>query len=212
MRRAVLLLVLAGCGGEETAEKVPEGPHPALTQPWLVEEQPAPEKFRARFETTIGPIVIEATRAWAPHGVDRLHQLISIGYFDGASFFRVLDSLVQFGIHRDPEVNAAWANRMIPADPVRQSNLPGTVTFAQRGGPSMRSTQLFVNLAVNDYLDASGFAPVARVVEGLDVVRKLYAGYGETPVQGRILELGDRYLDETFPEIDRITGARIVPD
>jgi len=210
MRPTLLLVLLAACSGGEPAAKPKDDARAALTQPWLIDQEVAPETFRARFETTKGTFVIEATRAWAPHGVDRLYQLISIGYFDGARFFRVLDSLVQFGISGDPDVNAAWANRMIPADPVRQSNGPGMVTFAHRGRPDMRSTQLFVNLAGNDYLDSQGFAPVARVIDGLDVVRRLYSGYGESPDQSRIVAYGDRYLAESYPALDRIERVRLI--
>jgi hypothetical protein len=40
-----------------------------------------PQVFQVKFETSQGDIVVEATRAWAPHGVDRFHELVRMGYF-----------------------------------------------------------------------------------------------------------------------------------
>lgn len=47
---------------------------------------------------------------------------------------------------------------------MKASNKIGTVTFASAGA-NTRSTQLFVNLADNTYLDAQGFAPFGEVIE-----------------------------------------------
>ena len=61
-----------------------------------------------------------------------------------------------------------------------------------------------------------GFSPVGKVIEGMEVVDKLYAGYGEGrprgrgPDQMRIQAEGNAYLDELFPELDSIRTARIV--
>ena len=46
-------------------------------------------------------------------------------------------------------------------------------------GPNTRTTQLFINLADNRRLDAEVFAPLGTVIEGMAVVERLYAGYGE---------------------------------
>jgi hypothetical protein len=42
----------------------------------------APDSFDVRFETSRGPFVVRARRAWAPHGVDRFHALVQAGFFD----------------------------------------------------------------------------------------------------------------------------------
>ncbi|MGH7699737.1 MAG: peptidylprolyl isomerase [Gemmatimonadales bacterium] len=175
----------------------------------------AADTFRARFETSEGDFVIEVHRDWAPLGADRFHELVSSGYYDGARFFRVLPGFVaQFGIHGDPQVAAAWRERRIADDPVRESNARGTVTFAT-GGPDTRTTQVFINYADNGRLDAMGFAPFGRVVEGMDVVDRLHAGYGEGaprgpgPDQSRIQAEGNAYLEREFPELDYVRRAAI---
>jgi len=176
----------------------------------------APDVFKVRFETTKGPFVVEVTRAWAPNGADRVYNLVSNGFYDDTRFFRVVSGfMTQFGINGDPAVGAAWKTATISDDPVSQSNVRGTVTFAMRG-PNTRTTQLFINTVDNMRLDNMGFSPVGRVIEGMEVVDKLYAGYGEGrprgrgPDQMRIQSEGNAYLDELFPDLDSIRTARIV--
>lgn len=177
----------------------------------------SPAVFRVKFETNKGDFVVEARRKWGPHGADRLYNLARAGFFDGSRFFRVRAGFVaQFGIPGDPAVAATWKSQTIPDDPVRQSNTRGTVSYAMTG-PDARTTQLFVNLGDNSRLDREGFAPVGRVVEGMEVVDRLYAGYGEAAgggmrggKQGVIFEGGNAYLDREFPLLDRLLRARIV--
>jgi peptidyl-prolyl cis-trans isomerase A (cyclophilin A) len=167
--------------------------------------------FRVRFETSRGTFVVEAQRAWSPNGVDRFHQLVSSGFYDNNRFFRVVPGfVVQFGIHGDPSVARQWEQLAIPDDPVVQSNRRGTLTFAT-AGPNTRTTQLFINFADNLNLDAMGFSPFGRVIEGMDVVDRIHAGYGERPEQGRIATEGNAYLEREFPELDFIRTARVLP-
>jgi hypothetical protein len=48
-------------------------------------------------------------------------------------------------------------------------------------------------------------------VDGMDVVDKIYSGYGQRPDQQRITEEGDAYIAKNFPMIDKITAAKILP-
>lgn len=176
----------------------------------------APDTFKVAFETTKGKIVVEFHRDWAPLGVDRLHHLVKIGYFEEIAFYRVLDDfMAQFGSHGDPEINKLWMFASIKDDPVKEKNTRGRFTFANRG-PNTRSNQFFINTADNSYLDGMGFAPMGEVVEGMEVVDKLYAGYGEGyprgrgPHQGKIASDGNAYLKEEFPKLDYVKSAALV--
>ena len=175
-----------------------------------------PTVFRARFETSEGDFVIEVQREWAPLGAERFYGLVRDGYYDGVRFFRVIPGfMAQFGIHGDPRVSALWRDRRIPDDSVRQRNTRGMISFAT-AGPNTRTTQVFINYRDNSRLDAMGFAPFGRVVEGMDVVDRLYGGYGEGapdgrgPNQSRVQAEGNAYLERDFPELDHVKRAAIV--
>ncbi len=198
--------------------------------PLRARQAQAPAVFHTRVETSKGTFVLEIRRDWAPHGADRFHQLVESGFFDDSRFFRVVAGFIaQFGVAGNPAVTAAWQDRTIPDDPVRQSNARGTIAFAMTG-PGTRSTQLYVNLADNSRLDAQGFAPIGRIVSGtggtrgmpgggMDVVDRLYAGYGEQSGggmragrQGKLLAGGNAWLDTEFPKLDRLLRARILEE
>ncbi len=176
----------------------------------------APETFQAKFQTNEGDFVIQVNRDWAPRGADRFYNLVDNGFYDGCRFFRVLDGfMAQFGINGDPEVSAVWREQQIKDDPNKQSNTRGRVSFAM-AGPDTRTTQLFINFGDNSGLDSRGFSPFGEVIEGMDVVDKLYSGYGEGdprgngPAQGRIQHEGNPYLNAEFPKLDYIKHAQIV--
>lgn len=179
----------------------------------------APATVTADVETSRGTVTIELTRAWAPAGVDRFYNLARAGYYDDSRFFRVIYGYVaQFGIAGDPAIAKAWSQRRIPADPVREHNVRGTITFAQFK-PTDRTTNVFFNLRDNPELDTLRFAPFGRVVQGMEVVDSLYAFYGEFPAADaplgdpkRLYGESNRYLDAKFPLLDRIVRITIRPD
>ena len=170
----------------------------------------APDSFVVALTTNRGAVVIVVHRDWAPLGADRVYRLIRARFYDGARFFRVISRFVaQFGLPADPGRSQPWSKQPIPDDPVRRSNLHGTLTFAT-AGPNTRTTQLFINLADNPRLDALGFAPIGRVMKGLTTVDALNGQYGESPSQDEIERRGNAYLTRAFPKLDYIRTARVV--
>lgn len=185
-----------------------------LMNPAALTEQ-APATYKVKFDTSKGAFVIQVTRAWAPVGADRFYNLVKNGFFDNGRFFRdIAGFMVQFGLNGDPAVNAKWRVARIPDDKVAQSNTRGMITFAT-SGPNARTTQVFINFGDNSNLNSMGFAPFGRVVSGMDVVDKLYSGYGEGapngagPDQGRIQLEGNAYLTKSFPKLDYVKKATI---
>jgi len=181
----------------------------SLANPAALKEQ-APAIFKAKFDTSKGPFVVEVHRDWAPNGADRFYNLVKNGFFDNTRFFRVMpDFMVQFGINGDPKISEVWRPARIPDDRVMQSNRRGMVTFATSGRDS-RTTQVFINFADNSGLDGQGFAPFGQVISGMNnVVDKIHSGYGETPNQGNIQMQGNAYLEKTFPNLDYVKKATI---
>ena len=185
-----------------------EGSKEKLKTPSALTEQ-APATYKAKFDTSKGPFVIEVHRAWAPNGADRFYNLVKNGFFDDTRFFRVVpDFMVQFGIHGDPAIQKNWANANIQDDSKNQSNKKGFVTFATRG-PNTRTTQIFVNYKDNAFLDSQGFTPFGEVTSGMDVVDKINSQYAERPNQGSIQAEGNAYLNKEFPKLDYIKKATI---
>ena len=211
----MLLSAAASCGGEEAQESAPASANPLMRPASFTET--APSLFDARFETTKGQFVVTVHRDWAPLGADRFYNLVAAGYYDGVRFHRVLEGFIaEFGIHGDPYVNVVWRKELIPEDPILESNSRGRVTFS-KSGPNARTVQVFVSYRDNSTLDEQGFAPFGEVVRGMEIVDALYAEYGDGPPRGAgvyqamAIARGNAYLDEEFPELDRIIRATIEP-
>lgn len=179
--------------------------------------RPAPEIYRVQIDTTKGKIVLEITRSLAPRGADRFYHLVETGFYDDSRFYRVIRGrFVQFGIAGSPSIAAIWRDERCPDDPVRASNVRGTFAYAMTG-PDARTTQIYINTGDQSRQDADGFAPFGRVVEGMEVVDRLYAEYGETSGggmragrQGKLFEEGNTYLDREFPQLDKLLKATII--
>jgi len=209
MRTLALVAVavaLAGCGSKDSKPKEAEKKR---------EPVQAPAVYKVRMETTKGPIVVEIHRDWAPRGADHFYTLVTEKFYDGVKFHRVVRRFAaQFGINPDLKKDQLWRSLELVDDPVKEKNKRGTLTFAKRG-PNTRTTQLFFNLSDNLTLDKDGFAPIGKVVEGLDIMDQLAFVYGDMPPMGsgpdpkKIQTTGYSYLEREFPRLDTITSAKV---
>jgi peptidyl-prolyl cis-trans isomerase A (cyclophilin A) len=206
---SVALLRAAGAPGQQ-----PTDSNGALLSPSAFAER-APETFKANFDTSAGTFVVEVHRAWAPHGADRFYNLVKSGFYDEDRFYRVTPLMAVWGLNGEPAIAKAWLGARIADDPTHlHSNTKGTVAFFQS---NKRTTQTFVNLADNSGTLDIQIVPFGEVVSGMDVVEKLYAGYGESPPNGsgpdmnRFYEEGNAYLVKEFPKLDYIRKATISP-
>ena len=207
-------------GAQRTADPAPTTPAQrralllAPTRPFWSTR--APDTVLADIETSRGVITLELIRAWAPHGVDRFYNLARAGYFDDSRFYRVVYGFIaQFGIARDPAIARLWNRQRLRPDSLRTPNVRGTMSYAQRT-PADRTTNLFINLGDNPSLDTLEFAPIGRVVQGMEVADSLYYRYGELtmaePPLGDVNRLyleSNRYMDTEYPRLDRILKITI---
>lgn len=214
----------SAAGAQEAAQgKAASGPSAPSEQPApdplrkpTLANQKAPDKFRVQFDTTQGKIVLDVDRAWSPNGADRFYNLVKIGFFEEIAFFRVIEKfMAQFGIHGDPAISRLWKLATIKDDPVVGSNLRGTLSFAKTNQPNTRTTQIFINFSDNVNLDGMGFSPFARIVEGMEVVDKIYkigegGPRGPGPNQQRIQTQGNAFLKQQYPKLDYIKSAKIL--
>lgn len=162
-----------------------------------------------------GEVVFELYSNAAPLTVANLLQYIDAGFYDGVLWHRVSRSpdetpfVVQMGgFTRDGEFLAV---KEPPFDPVAGepdngfSNLPGTIAMALRGGdPDSGTSQVFVNLADNSFLDPT-FTVFGQVVAGMDILEamaQLETGSADLDVGGTLTE-----VPTTDVVIERFTCA-----
>lgn len=133
------------------------------------------------FETTAGDIRIELFQDDAPVTVENFLGYVDDGFYRGTIFHRVIpDFVIQGGGFtaglerkptREPIVNEADNGRL---------NERGTLSMARTRDPDSATSQFFVNLADNAFLDHGerdfGYAVFARVIDGMAVVDRIAAG------------------------------------
>jgi cyclophilin family peptidyl-prolyl cis-trans isomerase len=182
---------------------------PALLNPALTNEQ-APEKFKVKFETAKGDFVVEVTKAWAPLGAERLYNLVKIGYYTDVAFYKVDGATAEFGISGNPEVSAAWHESAIKDDPPKQPNERGYVAFA-KSRPNARWAPLVVHLKSNRELDQVGYAPIGKIVQGMNVIDGLKkADPSTSPDAAKVQAGGNTYLKASFPQLDYVKSATLL--
>ena len=177
----------------------------------------APAVSTILLETSKGAMRLEMRREWAPRGVDRFYNLVRLGFYDGARFFRIrAGAWAQFGIPGDPAIAQAWRPHTMPDDPLKEPNVRGTLAYAFKD-PDGRTTQVFINLRDNRETHDKEFVPFAKVVEGMEVADALYAEYGENAGGGiragrqdPVFQGGNAWLTREFPRLDYIVRATII--
>lgn len=146
---------------------------------------------------------------WAPRGVRRFEELVRIGEMKESAVYHVdeVNGRANFGLPAEPTLMPA----PIKDDQWKMdaSNKRGTLSFASVGEDS-RANELFFNTGNNLNLDKRGFTPIGEVVgDGMDVVDKFYAGYGNKVDRITILKEGNEYLDASFPKLSKIISVDI---
>jgi peptidyl-prolyl cis-trans isomerase A (cyclophilin A) len=174
-------------------------PQPAPAPP-----APASQLVRVAFETSAGRIVVDVDKGKAPVTAGNFLRYVDNGRFNGESFYRAMpytagEGLIQGGITSD----AAKLYPAIRHEPTSQTGLKhvaGTLSVA-RGAPGSARADFFILTTDIPGFDAdparegdnAGYAAFGQVVEGMDVVRKIFAmptspTKGEGILKGQMLD------------------------
>jgi cyclophilin family peptidyl-prolyl cis-trans isomerase len=153
-----------------------------------------------RFETTLGDFTIEFYEKEAPESVANFKRYIEDEFFDGTIFHRIVPGFVIQGGGFTEDMSQ---KRTKP--PVKNEadnglkNSRGALSMARTSDINSATSQFFVNLKDNDFLDHSrgnfGYAVFARVTQGMDVIDKIAAvetgrkrGFDDVPVEAVIMK------------------------
>jgi len=152
-------------------------------------------ELMVRFETTHGGFTIELFERDAPLSVANFLQYVDDQYFDGTIFHRIVPGFVIQG----GGMTADFSQKKTRA-PVKNEaangllNERGTLSMARTDAPHSATSQFFVNLKDNEFLDyrpgQHGYAVFGRVVDGMEVIDKIAAvrtgrrsGYTDAPME-----------------------------
>ena len=158
------------------------------------------------FNTNHGPISIELNSEKAPKSAENFLQYAKEGFYNGTIFHRVIDGFMIQGGGFEPGMSQK-ANH----DPIDNeadnglSNLTGTLAMARTADPNSATSQFFINVSDNFFLDHRGktaqgwgYAVFGKVVDGMDVINKIKscqttsrAGHQDVPIDDIIIESTD---------------------
>ncbi|SDW06339.1 peptidylprolyl isomerase [Thiocapsa roseopersicina] len=154
-----------------------------------------------KLTTTLGDILVELDAEKAPKTCANFEQYVRDGHYDGTLFHRVIDGFMIQGGGMTPDF-APKPTRAPVENEAKNGlkNLNGTLAMARTMDPHSATSQFFINVADNGFLDYPGqdgwgYCVFGRVVDGMDVVNAIRGvqtgtrhGHQDVPVQDVVLE------------------------
>lgn len=157
-----------------------------------------------RFETSLGAFTIEFFDDDAPVTVENFLQYVDDGHFDGTVFHRVIPGFVIQGGGMTADLDQKPTRAPIANEAKNgRKNLRGALSMARTNDINSATSQFFVNLVDNDFLDhrpgSYGYAVFGQVVEGMDVVDRIAAvktgrmrGHDDVPLEPVVVTRAQR--------------------
>jgi cyclophilin family peptidyl-prolyl cis-trans isomerase len=148
-----------------------------------------------RFETSLGNFTIELYQKEAPVSVENFLRYVDDGHFDGTIFHRVIPGFVIQGGGLTGDMSQKKTRQPIKNEATNgMKNERGSLSMARTNDINSATSQFFVNLKDNEFLDhksgSYGYAVFGRVTDGMDVVDKIAAvktgnrkGHQDVPVE-----------------------------
>jgi peptidyl-prolyl cis-trans isomerase A (cyclophilin A) len=163
----------------------------ALTAPGSVFAQ------KVKLATSEGDIVLELDAAKAPKSVANFLQYVKSGHYNGTVFHRVISTFMIQGGGMTADLKEKTTRPPIELESRNGLvNQRGTVAMARTSDPNSATSQFFINVKDNDFLnqpqsrDGNGYAVFGKVVSGMEVVDKIKAlptGPGDVPLKPVII-------------------------
>ena len=153
-----------------------------------------------RFETSLGDFTVELFEKEAPLSVANFLEYIDSGFFDGTIFHRIVPGFVIQGGGFTEDMTQKRTNPPVKNEADNGlKNSRGTLSMARTNDINSATSQFFVNLKDNDFLDHTrgnfGYAVFAKVTAGMDVIDKIAAvetgrkrGFDDVPVEAVIMK------------------------
>ena len=153
-------------------------------------------------KTNLGSIVIELNQELAPKSTANFVQYVKEGFYNGTVFHRVIGNFMIQGGGMDAALNEKQTHAPIKNEAENGlKNEIGTVAMARTSAPNSATSQFFINVAKNSFLDHPtqtgdwGYAVIGRVTKGMDVVQAIakspthtFRGYDDVPVNAIVIE------------------------
>jgi len=156
-----------------------------------------------KLHTHLGVITLELDHACAPATAANFLQYVEDGFYEGTLFHRVIPNFMIQGGGLNPDMSQKPGRPSIrnEADNGLKNRI-GTVAMARTADPHSASSQFFINLKNNDFLDYRsstsqgwGYCVFGQVVDGMDVVEAIAKvattsrrGHQDVPVENVIIE------------------------
>lgn len=177
-------------------------PPPAVTVGIVATTPAAVVKPQVKLATTMGEIVIELESERAPKSVANFLMYVKAGQYNDTVFHRVIPTfMVQGGGYTKDLAYKSTLDSIENEASNGLSNLRGTVAMARLDDPNSATSQFFVNVVDNKFLNFSlggnaGYAVFGRVISGMDVVDKIRAvktdsitaGFADKPLEPVIIQ------------------------
>lgn len=154
-------------------------------------------------KTNYGEIKLELFADKAPKTVENFKQYVQDGFYDNTIFHRVIDGFMIQGGGFTPDMDQKSTNAPIQNEANSGiANEAGTVAMARTNDPHSATSQFFINVKDNDFLNFTsesmngwGYCAFAKVVEGMDVVEQIknvktgsHGFHQDVPVEPVIIE------------------------
>lgn len=195
VQSVVLSMMLAACGSATQAEPSAQAPSNAAP---AAQSTQAQQHNQAVIDTDYGKIVVQLDAQKAPQTVANFKAYAEQGFYNGTIFHRVIDGfMIQGGGFTAEMQEKPTAAPIANEADNGLTNDIGTIAMARTADPHSASSQFFINVADNDFLNHTGktrqgygYAVFGKVISGMEVVNKIakvrtrdHMGHQNVPVE-----------------------------